>query len=84
MSDPNFVILYVDNPTASATFYANILGHAPVEISPTFAMFALSSGVMLGLWSKHTVEPTATASGGGMEVAFSVNNVDTVNAIHMD
>ena len=61
MSDPNFILLYVDSPTASATFYTELLGHPPVEASPTFVMFALSSGVMLGLWSRHTVEPAATA-----------------------
>jgi hypothetical protein len=43
MTDPNFVILYVKDPSASAAFCADLLGHAPVEASPTFAMFALSS-----------------------------------------
>ncbi|MEX8494564.1 VOC family protein [Sphaerotilus sp.] len=69
--DPNFLLLYVANPTASAAFYADLLGKPPVEASPTFAMFALSSGVMLGLWAAHTVEPAATPA-GGMELAFAV------------
>jgi len=73
MSDPNFVLLYVDSPAASAEFYSGLLGKGPVEQSPTFAMFALESGVMLGLWSKHTVEPKATPVGGG-ELAFSVSD----------
>jgi predicted enzyme related to lactoylglutathione lyase len=55
MSNPNFFILYVDQPLASAKFYEGLLGKAPVEAGPTFAMFALDSVVMLGLWSKHTV-----------------------------
>ena len=46
MPDPNFVIFYVDSPAASAAFYANLLGKPAVEASPTFAMFALESGVM--------------------------------------
>jgi predicted enzyme related to lactoylglutathione lyase len=75
----NFVILYVDNPTASAAFYADLLGRPPVEASPTFAMFAMDSGVMLGLWSRHTVAPAATA-GGGTEIAFIVPDVDAVHA----
>src|SRR5262245_42171395 len=50
MPDPNFILLYVDSPTASARFYADVIGKPPVESSPTFAMFALESGVMLGLW----------------------------------
>jgi predicted enzyme related to lactoylglutathione lyase len=83
MSDPNFVILYVDNPPASAAFYGQVLGKAAVESSPTFAMFALDSGVMLGLWSRHTVEPAATGAGGG-ELAFSVTDNATVETLHAD
>ncbi len=83
MPDPNFVILYVDNPSASAAFYGDLLGKAPVESSPTFAMFALDSGVMLGLWSRRTVEPAA-ASGGDGEIAFSVADRAAVDATHAD
>ena len=83
MADPNFIILYVDNPPTSANFYAELLGKPPVESSPTFAMFALPSGVMLGLWSRHTVEPAAaTTLGGGSEVAFAVENKDQVTSLY--
>jgi predicted enzyme related to lactoylglutathione lyase len=82
VANPNFFILYVDSPIASAAFYAGVLGRPPVESSATFAMFALDSGVMLGLWSKHTVEPSATAVGGGAEVAFSVENDEAVAALY--
>ena len=82
MADPNFIILYVDNPNTSADFYAGLLGRPPVESSPTFAMFALPSGVMLGLWSRHTVEPAATTLGGGSEVAFAVENKDQVTSLY--
>lgn len=81
MIDPNFFILYVDKPMASADFYAGLLGKKPVDASPTFAMFALDSGVMLGLWSKHTVEPAALAAGGGSEVAISAPDKDTLQAM---
>ncbi len=84
MANPNFFILYVDNPVASAAFYSDLLGRPAIEASPTFAMFALDSGVMLGLWSKHTVEPAATAAGGGAEVAFAVDNDEAVTALHAD
>ena len=60
------------SPAASAAFYAELLGKAPAESSPTFAMFALDSGVMLGLWAAATVEPAATPVGGG-EIAFAVD-----------
>ena len=80
MSSPNFVLLYVNDPMASASFYAKLLDRPAVEAAPTFAMFALDSGVMLGLWSKHTVEPVATATGGGAELAFAVESDAAVTA----
>jgi catechol 2,3-dioxygenase-like lactoylglutathione lyase family enzyme len=82
MPDPNFVILYVDNPPASAAFYGRLLGHPVLESSPTFAMLPLREGTMLGLWSRHTVAPAAEAAGGGMEVAFTVGAADAVDATH--
>jgi predicted enzyme related to lactoylglutathione lyase len=84
MPAPNFTILYVDNPPASAAFYAGLLGQQAAETSPTFALFALPSGLMLGLWSRHTVEPAATAAGGGAEVAFTVASADAVDAAHAE
>ena len=46
MSAKNFVIFYVDKPSASAAFYSALLNRPPVESSPTFALFALDSGLM--------------------------------------
>ncbi len=80
MPDLSLVILYVDNPAASAAFYADLLGQAPAEQSPTFATFPLPSGIGLGLWSRHTVEPAAAAAGGGTEIAFMAADVDAVHA----
>jgi catechol 2,3-dioxygenase-like lactoylglutathione lyase family enzyme len=71
-------------PQASADFYASLLGKPPVESSPTFVMFALGSGVMLGLWSRHTVQPAATASPGGGELAFTVADAKAVHSMHAD
>jgi catechol 2,3-dioxygenase-like lactoylglutathione lyase family enzyme len=84
MTDPNFVILYVKDPAASAAFYADVLGRAPAEASPTFVMFALSSGVMLGLWLRDNVAPTATAAPGGAELAIALADADAVQAAHAD
>jgi predicted enzyme related to lactoylglutathione lyase len=81
--DPNFILLYVESPAAGAAFYADLLGRPPVESSPTFAMFALASGVMLGLWARHTVEPAVTGCGGG-EIAFAVADADMLHALHAD
>jgi catechol 2,3-dioxygenase-like lactoylglutathione lyase family enzyme len=82
MSNPNFAIVYVDNPPASGEFYRALLGRAPVEASPNFVLFALDSGLMLGLWSRHTVQPSAAAAGGGGELAFSVDRADAVDEAH--
>jgi catechol 2,3-dioxygenase-like lactoylglutathione lyase family enzyme len=79
----SFVLLYVDSPPISATFYADLLGTPPVETSPTFAMLPLNSEVMLGLWSRRTVEPVASAPGGG-EIAFTVADEANVESTHAD
>ena len=84
MSDTNFVILYVEKPEASAAFYSALLQRPPVESSPTFALFALDSGLMLGLWSRYTVSPPAAGRGGASELAFTVADADAVNQRHVD
>ena len=84
LPDPNFILLYVKDVAASATFYAELLGRPPVDSSPNFAMFALSSGVMLGLWALHDVEPVAVAMGGGGEVCIAVASVAEVEAVHSE
>jgi catechol 2,3-dioxygenase-like lactoylglutathione lyase family enzyme len=83
MQHPNFLLLYVGNPTASAAFYADLLGIQPVEASPTFAMFALENGMMFGLWARDTVAPKTTAGPGGGELAFAVEGDATVNERHL-
>ena len=81
MSDPNFVILYVKNPVESAAFYADLLGKKPIDAAPTFALFALESGVKLGLWRAPDVEPAATPVGGS-ELCFAVGSNATVDATY--
>jgi catechol 2,3-dioxygenase-like lactoylglutathione lyase family enzyme len=84
MIAPNFVILYVDQPQRSGTFYSALLGREPVESSPTFVLFVLDAGFKLGLWSRHTVEPAAAAAGGGAEIVFALDTPDAVDAAHAD
>jgi catechol 2,3-dioxygenase-like lactoylglutathione lyase family enzyme len=83
MSNFSFVLLYVENPPASAGFYADLLGSKTLESSPTFAMLPLNEQVMLGLWSRHMVEPPATAPGGG-EICFTVADAPAVESLHAD
>lgn len=84
MTEPNMTILYVNNPTISATFYQNLLGYAPIESSPTFAMFALKSGIMLGLWGKKGVEPAPTSANGASELVFTLENHPKVDQVHKE
>ena len=83
MPDVNFILLYVESPAASADFYEALLGRPPVENSPTFAMFAMESGLMLGLWKRDGVVPPAAAGAFGGELAFAVAP-EAVAALHAD
>ncbi|HEV2600661.1 MAG TPA: VOC family protein [Candidatus Babeliales bacterium] len=80
MFKPNlsYVLLFVENPIESAHFYKKLFGFEPVELQPTFSMFALPNGVMLGLWSRYTAEPLVTATPGAAEICFSTEDVDAL------
>jgi catechol 2,3-dioxygenase-like lactoylglutathione lyase family enzyme len=82
MPQPNFMLLYVDSPHASARFYAGLLGCEPVETSPTFVLFALKSGLKLGLWARHLVEPAVSAAPGAAEIAIPVEGPAAVDSTH--
>lgn len=79
---PNFLLFYVDSPAISADFYRGLLQREPVECSPTFALFALDGGLMLGLWSRHTVAPAATGQTGAGELACPLDSAAAVDATH--
>lgn len=82
MPEFSFLLLHVESPAASATFYNDLLGIPIVEQSPTFAMLPLRDGVMLGLWSSATVEPKISGQSGTSEVAFTVANAAAVEDTH--
>ncbi len=82
MTDPNLIVLYVENAGASAAFYKELLGRAPVESSPNFAMFALGAGMMLGLWSRADVKPGGATAPGGGELVFFAADRAAVTALH--
>lgn len=85
MQDPNFILLYVNDPQASARFYAQLLGKHAIEASPTFAMFPLANGTMLGLWKRDTVEPAPAGQPGAGELAFAIEGGrDAVIQRHAD
>ena len=80
MFTPNLglILLFVANPSKSAEFYTTILSLKPIEQSPTFTLFALPNGIMLGLWSRYTAEPRVEAPAGAMDICFPVEDVDSV------
>ena len=82
MTNPHFLIFHVDSPAASAAWYAELLERRPIQASPTFVLFALSSGLMFGLWSRHEVVPPAAPTIGGAELAIAVEDPGAVDAIH--
>ena len=78
-----YLLLYVDSPATSANFYSRLLDRPPVELSPTFALFILDSGLKLGLWSRQDVEPATQVVGGGGELALGVADNQTVDRLHI-
>lgn len=84
MSDPCSLFFYVEDPAASAAFYADLLGKPPIETHPDFVMFVLDSHMALGFWRKSDVDPAPLHTGGGMELAFKVDTPEEVIARHKD
>jgi hypothetical protein len=72
MALPHFVLLYVDEPEASAAFYARLLDRQPLESSPNFVMFELSPDLRLGLWARRDVEPAPGGVADTGELAMGV------------
>lgn len=84
MNHPNFTILYVENPLSSGRFYTELLGIEPIEASPTFVLFLLNNGLLLGLWSRHTIEPAADSGAFGGEIAFRYASYEEIDKIYAD
>ena len=82
MFKPSILVQYVRDVATSATLYRGILGTAPVEQSPGFALFLLGDGAALGLWQRDDVQPPVDAEGGAAELAMVVANPDEVRQLH--
>lgn len=82
MITPHYTILYVADPQASARLYARLLGADAIDAAPTFALFALEGGRMLGLWAKEAVKPAADFHGSGSEIALKVPETADVDALY--
>ncbi len=78
MLHPDFLLLYVRDPLASAAFYSRLLGLEPVESAPTFVLFVFPGGNKLGLWLRDEVEPKPVATAGAAEWCLAVEGRDDV------
>jgi predicted enzyme related to lactoylglutathione lyase len=81
---PSFILLYVENPLASAAFYEKLFGRPPVDSSTNFSVFALDNSLKLGLWREGDVQPKPTAEPGGAEIIFSLDGNEAVDALYAD
>jgi predicted enzyme related to lactoylglutathione lyase len=76
MAMPNFVIFYVSDIQKSIDFYSRLLQKNPIQQTSSFAMFAVSEPLMLGLWDRTCVQPKANWSDQFQlhELAFMLPN----------
>lgn len=77
-------VLYVADVPASVAFYRARLGMEPAENHPGFAMFALPSGGLIGLWSRADVKPETAPGSSGHELLFPVQSREAVEAAHRE
>jgi predicted enzyme related to lactoylglutathione lyase len=84
MPEFSFLLLHVEDHAASARFYTQLLGIPIIEQKPDFSMLPLRDGVMLGLWSRDTVEPMSSGQSGASEIAFTLADAGAVEATHAD
>ena len=83
MQRPDFILLYVKSPQTSRVFYSWLLGVQPVEASPNFALFALPTGLKIGMWARDKVEPPVE-NVGGAEIVFTAADAGEVEQVHAD
>lgn len=82
MTSPNLVLLYVDDPTRSAQFYARLFGRPPVAAFPTYAAFTFDNGLHLGLWSTRARDFVSGGAGHRSELAFMVDDDHEVRRLY--
>jgi predicted enzyme related to lactoylglutathione lyase len=84
MGLPHFILLYVDEPQASAAFYAGWLDRQPLDSSPNFVMFELAPALRLGLWARRDVKPALGSGADTGELAMAVATSEEVEALCAD
>jgi len=78
----NLVVLYVEDPKASAQFYADFLGLKPMALSDGFSSLTADTGLTLGLWRKSTAHPPAEGGPGSAEIGIMAAGEGGVEALY--
>lgn len=78
----NLLVLYVEDPKASASFYQALTGLKAKALSEGFISFMLPGGLMLGLWRKATAHPPAEGGPGSAEIGIMTSGTGSVEALY--
>lgn len=84
MANQPYLLLHVASPAASARFYGDLFGREPVDASDTFVLFALETGLMLGLWDRARVLPATAGAPGATEIGVRLDDYPAVDKAHGD
>ena len=79
----NYLLLAVADTQASGELYQKLLGVAPVQNRPGFALFVLPNGMKIGLWAKDQIQP-APKPVGGSEISFTEESREAMLATYRD
>ena len=81
MTTPNLILLYVNDPLASAAFYENLFELPPVARFPTYVAFTFPNGLSVGLWSTQAKNFVSGGSGHRSELAFMVPDDEAIRRL---
>lgn len=82
MKSPNMIVLYIENMSLSRAFYSRLFGLEPVQASDGFTLYLLEGGFKFALWAVQAVVPATAVTGGGVEIDFSVEAREEVDALY--
>jgi predicted enzyme related to lactoylglutathione lyase len=82
MANINLIVLYVEDPAASAAFYEKLLGAAAAVMSPNFCAFPMAGNGTLGLWRKSHVKPEPSGTGAANEIGIMLPDAEAITACH--
>ncbi|HEV7309329.1 VOC family protein [Ensifer sp.] len=82
MLSPNLILLYVEDPTRSARFYADLIGREPAAAFPSYVAFELENGLTFSLWSTQAKDFVSSGTGHRAEIAFMVADDAEVERLH--